>query len=94
MVVADAGHTMIVEIPYPGCLGSSPWKCLVSRARATVDADINVTTGGVNPNVTVSVMGVGFFDFQHGQTGVAPNAIELHAVLAVCFGQGCDPRKQ
>jgi hypothetical protein len=23
----------------------------------------------------------GFFDYQHGQTGVAPNAIELHPVL-------------
>ena len=24
---------------------------------------------------------LGFFDFEHGQTGVAPNAIELHPVL-------------
>jgi hypothetical protein len=24
---------------------------------------------------------VAFFDFFHGQTGVAPNAIELHPVL-------------
>ena len=29
------------------------------------------------------ITGVGFFDFLHGQTGVAPNAIELHPVLAV-----------
>lgn len=28
------------------------------------------------------VTGVAFFDFDHGQTGVAPNAIELHPVLA------------
>jgi hypothetical protein len=28
------------------------------------------------------VVGVAFFDFQHGQTGVAPNAIELHPILA------------
>ncbi len=27
--------------------------------------------------------GVAFFDFYHGQTGVAPNAIELHPVLAL-----------
>jgi hypothetical protein len=27
------------------------------------------------------VVGVAFFDFQHGQTGVAPNAIELHPIL-------------
>jgi hypothetical protein len=27
------------------------------------------------------VSGVDFFDFLHGQTGVAPNGIELHPVL-------------
>jgi hypothetical protein len=27
------------------------------------------------------VTGVAFFDYKHGQTGVAPNAIELHPVL-------------
>jgi hypothetical protein len=26
------------------------------------------------------VTGVAFFDFEHGQTGVAPNAIELHPI--------------
>ena len=28
-----------------------------------------------------TIRGVGFFDFLHGQTGVAPNGIELHPVL-------------
>ena len=28
------------------------------------------------------VMGVAFFDFSHHQTGVAPNEIELHPILA------------
>jgi hypothetical protein len=27
------------------------------------------------------VTGVAFFDFDHGQEGVAPNAIELHPIL-------------
>jgi hypothetical protein len=31
----------------------------------------------------VEISGVGFFDFEHGQNGVAPNAIELHPVLAI-----------
>jgi integrase len=26
-------------------------------------------------------VGVAFWDFKHGQTGVAPNAIELHPIL-------------
>ncbi len=39
-------------------------------------------------NAPVTVTGVGFFDFLHGQTGVAPNGIELHSVLDVQFGTG------
>jgi hypothetical protein len=30
-----------------------------------------------------AVTGVAFFDFDHGQTGVAPNAVELHPVLVL-----------
>jgi hypothetical protein len=30
---------------------------------------------------SATVTGVGFFDVIHGQTGVAPNGIELHPVL-------------
>jgi hypothetical protein len=30
---------------------------------------------------TLAHTGVAFFDFMHGQTGVAPNAIELHPIL-------------
>jgi hypothetical protein len=33
----------------------------------------------------VRITGVGFFDFLHGQTGVAANGIELHPVLAIEF---------
>ena len=28
-----------------------------------------------------NIAGVGFFDMPYGQTGIAPNAIELHPVL-------------
>jgi hypothetical protein len=33
----------------------------------------------------VTVIGVGFFDRLHGQTGVAPNGIELHPILSLTF---------
>jgi hypothetical protein len=42
-------------------------------------------------DTTVSLIGVGFFDKPHGQSGRAPNAIELHPVLGICFGAGCEP---
>jgi hypothetical protein len=35
--------------------------------------------------VPVMVTGLGFFDFAHGQRGVAPNAIELHPVIGIVF---------
>lgn len=35
--------------------------------------------------VPVTVTGLGFFDFAHGQLGLAPNAIELHPVINVVF---------
>jgi hypothetical protein len=39
----------------------------------------------VQSNVVVEVTGVAFFDFAHGQTGLAQNCIEPHPVLAFDF---------
>jgi hypothetical protein len=36
--------------------------------------------------VPVTLTGIGYFDFNHGQLGVAPNAIELHPVINIVFG--------
>lgn len=32
-----------------------------------------------------TIIGVGFFDSSHGQTGVAPTAIELHPIFSIVF---------
>jgi hypothetical protein len=34
---------------------------------------------------SATVIGVGFFDSSHGQTGVAPTAIELHPIFSIVF---------
>ncbi|MSQ25137.1 MAG: hypothetical protein EXR49_02510 [Dehalococcoidia bacterium] len=44
-------------------------------------------------SVSVEITGVGFFDRKHGQTGVAPNAIELHPVLAIRRAPGALPAR-
>jgi hypothetical protein len=90
LVLADtSGHTMIAEIPDPACVGStSPLASSVTKARGEFDAKYAVTTSFKTVNVPVTITGVGFFDFLHGQTGVAPNGIELHSVLDVQFGTG------
>jgi len=93
LVLSDgSGHTMISEIPDPNCVGSSsPLLSDIQNARAEFDARYTPTGSFQTANVAVTVTGVGFFDFLHGQTGVAPNGIELHAVLDIQFGTGGTP---
>jgi hypothetical protein len=91
LVISDGAHTMIAEIPWPACAKNSPWTCFISRARSEIDAKYTVTSSPQYPSVTITLRGFGFFDYPHGQNGVAPNAIELHPVLQLCFGQGCTP---
>jgi hypothetical protein len=91
LVISDGTHTMIAEVPYPGCATGSAWSCFISRARSEVDAVYTVTSTPQYPSRTVTLRGVGFFDFSHSQNGVAPNAIELHPVLEICFGTDCVP---
>lgn len=93
LVLSDgSGHTMIAEIPSPACVGSSSRLLSgIQNARSEFDAQYTPTSSFQTANVSVTVTGVGFFDFLHGQTGVAPNGIELHAVLDIQFGSGGTP---
>ena len=88
LVVADpqTGGTMITEFPASYCTIEARPRArrLMSRARQSLiracgspSSTFFTSLGGV-----AIVSGVGFFDFQHGQFGVAPNAIELHPVLS------------
>jgi hypothetical protein len=87
----SSGLTMIAEIPAPSCVASgSPFLSGVTSARAAFDAKFNVTTSFQTANIPVQIKGVGMFDFLHGQTGVAPNGIELHAVLSIVFNPTAD----
>src|SRR5215831_15268703 len=90
LVLADAsGRTMIVEIPSPTCVGAgSPFFSGIQRARSEFNARFSPTTSFKTTSTPVQVRGVGMFDFLHGQTGVAPNGIELHPVLNIVFNPG------
>ena len=82
----DAGHTMIAEIPSPNCVGpGSPFASQITNARSEFDAQLHATSNFQTANIPVQVTGVGFFDFNHSQRGVAPNAIEIHPVLDIIF---------
>src|SRR6266851_5558471 len=90
MVIQDAsGNTMITEIPAPTCVGAgSPFLNGITNARAKFDAKFTATTSFQTANIPVQITGVGMFDFPHGQTGAAPNQIELHPVLDIVFNPG------
>ena len=87
LVLSDAaGHHMIAEIPDPACVAaSSPFRPGITRARQAFDRQFTATTVFQSANVAVKVAGIGFFDFNHGQTGIAPNGIELHPALDLTF---------
>lgn len=42
--------------------------------------------------VPVEIIGVGFFDRAHKQTGRAPNNLEIHPILAINFNPGTGPQ--
>jgi hypothetical protein len=79
VVLSDTrGRTIITESPAPSCTsGATAYR---RRQMATARAALRTCPG------LATVTGVAFFDFFHGQTGVAPNAIELHPILAFRCG--------
>jgi hypothetical protein len=82
-----ATKTMIVELPSTDCIPSSAPARLrarmikARRALMKACASASFTTTFKRLSGTVTIVGVGFFDRQHNQTGVADHAIELHPVL-------------
>jgi hypothetical protein len=93
IVIQDSsGNTMITEIPSPSCVGAgSPFLPGITNARNEFNAKFTATTSFQTANIPVKITGVGMFDFLHGQTGVAPNGIELHPILDIVFNPGTSP---
>jgi hypothetical protein len=73
LVLRDRGQTMIAETPALNCTTSATPQMRSAMQRAR---------NAVRLCTRAAVTGVAFFDFDHGQTGVALNAIELHPVLS------------
>jgi hypothetical protein len=73
LVLNEGKHTMIAESPASSC---------TKRATPLRRRQMAQARQKVELCHQARITGVAFFDFQHGQTGVAPNAIELHPVLS------------
>ncbi len=83
----DAGESMIVEFPHPDCMLGSRILKQATEARAKFLGLLRTPPTSrfvrVRKPIRVRVTGVLFFDRVHGQTGVAPNGVELHPVLEI-----------
>jgi hypothetical protein len=92
IIQGKTGATMIAESPTPTKMfvGNSPWFSEMATVRKQLDEEF-VVAQGLKPRrgggVHARITGVGFFDLVHGQTGVAPNGIELHPILRLEFLQ-------
>jgi hypothetical protein len=82
LVLRTDGRTMIAEAPLGRC---------ISGATAARRKQMLAARKAVRECATARVVGVGFFDYRHGQTGVAPNGIELHPVLGFACLSGAKP---
>lgn len=96
IVIADMTHpsdTMIIEPPDPtcssACNGGFANYFAAARTKLT-DCFGQPPTSFTDlpPGIVVDVTGVPEFDAIHGQTGVAPNGIEVHPVLNINFVSG------
>jgi len=93
IVIADPDNPtnqMIMEVPDPQCQAvcSSKFLSNIQQVRTQVSKQLGKPMDSVEPLSQpwlVEVTGPAFFDFAHGQDGLAKNCIEIHPVLALKF---------
>lgn len=92
----DPAQTMIVEFPdaadCSGAIGSAH-AGEMEAARAALIAAFGQPSSSSFTHIAgaATFTGVGFFDVLHGQTGVAPNGIELHPVIGFALAGAAPP---
>jgi hypothetical protein len=83
LVLRSGSRTMIVETPSSAC---------TVGATALRRKQMQAARKAARFCIRARVVGVAFFDFLHGQTGLARNGIELHPVLGfACLSGGKPP---
>jgi hypothetical protein len=87
-----ASLTMIAEVPDPRFAAGSAFLTQIEDVRKKFTTNYPNETGSHGAKalataVSMTLTGVGFFDFPHNQTGAAPNGIELHPVVGVVLSR-------
>ena len=78
LVLADPDRvreTLVAEIPDSSCALGSGHEAEYAAARRVLRS--------MPRDAFVELDGIGFFDYLHGQRGMAPNGVELHPVVAI-----------
>ena len=89
LVIADPRDrrlTMIVEFPNASCTRGASRQARAKMRNARnhlVAACGSATSSFTSLSGKATISGVGFLDQVHGQTGVAPNGIELHPAVGL-----------
>jgi hypothetical protein len=78
---------MIIEAACPACAEGSEVTDQIAQVRQIIEAQFPEAVAGTPQNLEasplqVTVTGVAFFDYNHGQKGYANNGIELHPLLS------------
>jgi hypothetical protein len=82
IVLAGGGKTMIAEMPSLNCDYGARARYAMLVARNKLETRYGrASTQWRYVNQQATLTGARFFDFPHGQSGVADNAVELHPVL-------------
>jgi hypothetical protein len=82
LVLAQGGKTMIAEMPSVHCDSGARGRYAMLVARDRLEREYGTASDRwTYVGQAVTVTGVRFFDFMHGQSGVADNAVELHPVF-------------
>jgi hypothetical protein len=82
-VPSAPAKTMIVEFPRKACVASPFRRNKIAAARQKFLDNCGPVSSSSWARLagSVTITGIGFWDAKHGQTGIAPNGIELHPVL-------------
>jgi hypothetical protein len=78
---ADLDHHLVLRRGARTMIAETPSSLCTVGATAYRRRQMNDARKAARVCSKARVVGVAFFDYSHGQTGVAPNAIELHPVL-------------
>ena len=87
LVLKSGTETMIGEVPDPVCSAAASSAHLNEFIMARNWVNTHIGTGALaNVNIApVDITGVSFVDPPHGQTGRAPNGMEIHPILNIQF---------